>query len=97
MGVLAAFLSTPTGGRFLSALNRKKPDLDRYKGALAEYLLGRAAQFDQLLGEVVFLASLESAEDRVDETPVAPVEGVRYPDLDDDSKWVPDETPQTTS
>lgn len=85
--ILAAFLATPTGVRFLHALNRKKPDLSRYKGQLAEFLLGQAAVFDVLLGEVVFLSQPESAEDRVDETPVVPAGTPLYPDLDDEGAW----------
>lgn len=88
MGVLREFLSTPTGTRLLTALARKKPDLSRYRGELAEFLLGRAAQFDELMSELVTLSQPESAEDRVDETPVVPPADVRYPDLDDDSQWL---------
>lgn len=84
----------------LSCLNRSKPDLERYRDESAKYLLGRAAQFDRMLGDLVFLASPESAEDRKDltSTPAAGTTATpMYPDLDDDSAWDPAVLPKTTS
>lgn len=85
----------------LACLNRTKPDLERYQNESAKYLLGRAAQFDRMLGDLVFLASPESAEDRKDLTHTPAVAGTNaapmYPDLDDDTAWDPAVLPQTTS